>query len=108
MCQLGDASSGTTVDEIRHAPTARVNLVVNPIGLPLAQKMQEAFGTAYVLFDKYIDPDHIYELYQELFRYLNLPLPESVETLYAPGKDCHVGRFRSAERTALYLWQYPN
>ncbi len=83
--------SGTTVDEIRHAPAARVNLVVNPIGLPLAQKMQEAFGTAYVLFDKYIDPDHIYELYQELFRYLNLPLPESVETLYAQAKTAMSG-----------------
>lgn len=79
--------SGTTVDEIRRAASARVNIVVNPIGLPLAQKMQAAFGTPYVLFDKYIDPDRIYGLYQQLFTYLELPLPQEVEELYQKAKQ---------------------
>ena len=58
---------GTTVEEIREAAAARVNIVVNPIGLPLAKKMESAFGTPYVLFDKYIDPERIYSLYGQLF-----------------------------------------
>ena len=66
--------SGTVVEEIRQAPAARVNIVVNPIGLPLAEKMKQAFGTPYVLFDKYIDPEQIYRLYQELFAHLGLPV----------------------------------
>lgn len=78
--------SGTTVEEIREAASARVNLVVHPIGLPLAKRMKEAFGTPYVLFDKYIDPDRIYGLYQELFSYLALPVPAEVEELYHRAK----------------------
>ena len=74
--------SGTVVEEIRQAPAARVNVVVNPIGLPLAEKMKQAFGTPYVLFDKYIDPEQIYRLYQELFAHLGLPVPDEVEDLY--------------------------
>ncbi len=74
--------SGTTVAEIERAAAARVNLVVNPIGLPLAKKIQRAFGTPYVLFDKYIDPARIYRLYAQLFGYLQLPLPAEVEDLY--------------------------
>lgn len=79
--------SGTTVEEIRAAAAARVNLVVHPIGLPLAKKMKEAFGTPYVLFDKYIDPDRIYRLYRELFSYLALPVPAEVEDLYNQAKS---------------------
>lgn len=74
--------SGTNVAEIKRASSAKVNIVVNPIGLPLARKMKEAFGTPYVLFDKYVDPQKIYTLYQQLFDYLKLPLPTEIETLY--------------------------
>lgn len=79
--------SGTTVEEIEKAAGARVNVVVNPIGLPLAEKMKFAFGTPYVLFDKYIDPDRIYGLYQSLFAYLKLPVPAEVEDLYRKAKE---------------------
>ncbi len=73
---------GTTVDEIKEAASAQVNIVVHPIGLPLAVRMEKAFGTPYVLFDKYIDPDRIYKLYCQLFDHLGVPLPESVDRLY--------------------------
>lgn len=79
--------SGATVAEIKDAASARVNIVVNPIGLPLAKKMQAAFGTPYVLFDKYIDPDRIYGLYKQLFTYLELPLPQEVESLYSQARQ---------------------
>lgn len=80
--------SGTNVEQIKHAASAKVNIVVNPIGLPLAQKMQKAFGTPYVLFDKYVSPQKIYQLYQQLFEYLRLPMPQEVETLYQQAKEC--------------------
>lgn len=35
-----------------------------------------------MLFDKYIDPEQIYRLYQELFAHLGLPVPDEVEDLY--------------------------
>ena len=51
---------GCTVEDIRNAASARVNIVVNAIALPLAEKMQERFGIPYVFFDKFTDPDRIY------------------------------------------------
>ncbi len=80
--------SGTNVEQIKQAASAKVNIVVNPIGLPLAQKMQKAFGTPYVLFDKYVSPQKIYHLYQQLFEYLQLPMPQEVESLYQQAKEC--------------------
>lgn len=74
--------SGTDVAQIKQAASAKVNIIVHPIGLPLAKKMEKAFGTPYVLFDKYVSPQKIYALYQKLFDYLQVPLPEEVETLY--------------------------
>ena len=67
---------GCTVEEIRRGPRAKVNIVVNDIAMPLAKKMQRCFGTPYVFFDKYTDPDRILAAYQRLFSYLELPLPD--------------------------------
>ncbi len=69
---------GCSVDDLRHAPDAKVNIVVNDTGLLLAKKMQKKFGTPYVMFDKYVDPDHIFEAYKSVFEYMNIDLPEEV------------------------------
>ena len=58
---------GCTVDDIKNAAAAKVNIVVNDIALPLAQKMQEKFGTPYVYFNKFVIPEKIYEAYKNLF-----------------------------------------
>ncbi len=108
LCQSGISlgmklPSGTTVSEIEQAPGAKVNIVVNPIGLPLAQRMKEAFGTPYVLFNKYIDPDRIYGLYQELFSCLERPVPQEVQTLYQRAKQAVTeARSRLAGITYIY------
>ncbi len=73
---------GCTVADIRGAAAARANIVVNPIALPLAEKMKERFGTPYVLFDKYTSPVRIRKAYAELFAALGLPLPEELDALY--------------------------
>lgn len=75
--------SGCSIDDIRRAPCARVNIVVNDIGLPLAKKMKASFGTPYVFFDKFTNPGHIEKAYQELFSFLELPLPAELEALKA-------------------------
>ncbi len=73
--------SGCTVGEIRRAPAATVNIVVNDIGLPLAKKMKRSFGTPYVLFDKFTDPAHIAVAYENLFGFLKRPLPPELSAL---------------------------
>ena len=73
--------SGCTVEEIRRAPAAQVNIVVNDIGLPLAKKMRQRFGTPYVFFDKFVDPARIAAAYENLFGFLKLPMPEELAAL---------------------------
>jgi len=73
--------SGCSVSDIKKAPAAKVNIVVNAIGLPLAKKMKARFGTPYVFFDKFTDPKHIGEAYRQLFESLQVPAPTELESL---------------------------
>ena len=74
--------SGCTSDDIRRAPVAKVNIVVNDIALPLAQKMQEQYGIPYVYFNRFAAPEKILQAYQHLFDYLELPLPAEVGAMF--------------------------
>jgi len=74
--------SGCTSDDIRHAPAAKVNIVVNDIALPLAQAMQEQYNIPYVYFNRFAAPEKILQAYQHLFAYLELPLPAEVNTKF--------------------------
>jgi len=75
--------SGCTLAEIHRASAAKVNIVVNDIGLPLAKKMKQRFGTPYVFFDKFVEPRHIAEAYENLFAFLERPLPMELADLRA-------------------------
>lgn len=77
---------GCTVEDIRRAAAAKVNIVVHEIALPLARKMKAKFGIPYVFFDKFVDPDRIAACYHSLFEALELPLPEEVPALLAEAK----------------------
>lgn len=77
---------GCTVQDIRRAAAAKVNIVVHEIALPLARKMKVKFGIPYVFFDKFVDPERIAACYQFLFEALELPLPEEVCALRAKAK----------------------
>lgn len=79
--------SGCTVEEIKRAPAALVNIVVNDIGLPLAKKMKQRFGTPYVFFDKFTDPDHIAVAYENLFGFLKIPLPAELTALHEEAEE---------------------
>jgi len=73
---------GCSVAQIEQAACAKVNIVVDGTALNLAKGMQEKFGTPYVLFERFVAPDDILYAYGELFRYLNLPLPDEVSALH--------------------------
>jgi len=73
--------SGCSVEDIRNAASAAVNIVVNDIGLPLARKMKSRFGTPYVFFDKFTDPEHIATAYENLFAFLGVPMPDELGEL---------------------------
>jgi len=75
------------LEQIRTAPSAKVNIVVHPIGLPLAEKMKKNFGTPYVNFERMSKPENIYSAYQELFRLLEKPIPSVVKTLFENSKE---------------------
>ena len=97
---------GCSVEDIRNAPAARVNIVVDDTALPLARKMRQAFGTPYVLFDKYVSPARIAACYQALFDVLGLPLPARLEKFARRGGSClRTGAARTARRN-LYLRQH--
>lgn len=74
--------SGCTSDDIRHAPAAKVNIVVNDIALTLAQAMQEQYNIPYVYFNRFAAPEKILQAYRHLFAYLELPLPAEVSAKF--------------------------
>lgn len=78
---------GCMADEIRRAPAAKVNIVVNDIALPLAQIMQEQYGIPYVYFNRFAAPEKILQAYQYLFDYLEIPLPAEVSAKFAECKE---------------------
>ncbi|MBR4145866.1 MAG: nitrogenase component 1 [Lachnospiraceae bacterium] len=79
--------SGCSIEAIRNASAAKVNIVVNEIGLPLAKKMKQRFGTPYVFFDKFVSPEHIGKAYSDLFDFLSIPEPCELENLRAEAEQ---------------------
>ena len=72
----------TSAAQVRTAPGAKCNIVVHPVGLPLARQMEERFGTPYVVFQRYSDPDRILSCYQALFRTLEKEMPPALSLLH--------------------------
>lgn len=94
---------GCTVEDIRNAAAAKVNIVLNEIALPLARKMKAKFGTPYVFFDKFVDPDSVYECYRSLFETLETELPGEISDLYAQAKESvEAGRGKLEGVTFIY------
>jgi len=97
-----------SADEIRTAPGAKCNIVVHPVGLPLAKAMKEQFGTPYVVFERYSDPDRIRISYAQLYALLGKPVPKVLDSLYEAmtekteqTKDILTGKTYISGNTAL-------
>ncbi len=78
---------GCEIEEIKRGAAAKVNIVVNMIGLPLAKKMQQKFGIPYVFFNKYTSPKRVKKAYENLFECLELPLNLQIEKLYQKAEE---------------------
>ncbi|MBS3937409.1 MAG: oxalate:formate antiporter [Peptococcaceae bacterium] len=70
--------SKSNIDSIRRAPQAALNIVTDFTALPLAQRMQKAFGIDYVYFEKYASPHRISAAYRELGQKLELDIESTV------------------------------
>lgn len=73
---------GCNVEEIKNASKAKVNVVVDATALKLAKKMKDKFGTPYVEFQRFVDPEKIYEAYKMLFEKLEIELPIELDEKY--------------------------
>ena len=103
----------SSVEEITEAPKAAVNLVVHPVGLPLAERMKDAFGTPYVVFERYSDPERIRDCYRSLFSALGKPVPGTVEekcreaiARTAKAREALQGGSYFSGNTALANWEF--
>lgn len=70
--------SDCSLEEIKSAPAARLNIVCSKQGLLLAKEMQRCFGTPWVSFYDRCRPAEIEEGYGMLFELLGKPVPAEV------------------------------
>ncbi len=91
LCRLLDAADIETnvqipaqcsVEQIRRAPAAALNIVTNFAALELAEKMKGTFGVQYVYFGNDLDADRIRAAYRGIEERLDLSLGEAVDRLH--------------------------
>lgn len=70
--------SSCSVDSIKTAPGAVLNIVTDFSAINLAEKMKKKFGTDYVYFDKYLSFDRVEEGYKALSEKLNIDISKEV------------------------------
>lgn len=64
--------SKTTIEELKSAPRAKLNIVTDFVALPMAKRMEIEFGTPYVYFDKHLSVGRIREGYKKIEDALNI------------------------------------
>ncbi|OON98330.1 MAG: hypothetical protein ATN36_00035 [Epulopiscium sp. Nele67-Bin005] len=79
--------SGCTIDDIKVASGAKVNVVVNETALPLAKLMEEKFGVPYVSFERYGSLELTLNSYKTLFNHLEMELPANTLAKYEEAKE---------------------
>lgn len=72
--------SSCSVESIKTAPQATLNIVTDFSALGLAEKMKEKFGTEYVYFDKYLNFERILKGYDEIAKKLKIDISSEVES----------------------------
>lgn len=102
-----------SVETIRTASKAKCNIVVHPVGLPLAVEMEKKFGTPYVVFERYSDPDRIYSAYETLFELLGKEMPptltekrDCLQKKVADARERLVGKTYISGNTALCTYEF--
>ena len=70
-----------SIEDIRKAPRAALNIVTHFASLPLAERMREAFGIPYIHFNRSLDPEDINRDYQMIERILEISIGPQLEKL---------------------------
>ena len=78
---------GLTLEDIRKAPAAALSIITDTAALPLAEKMNESFGTPFVFFPHLFDLEEIKEAYYKIQNYLGIDYTLEIEALYAKAKE---------------------
>ncbi|GMG96495.1 nitrogenase component 1 [Tepidimicrobium xylanilyticum] len=66
--------SKTTIEELKFAPKASLNIVTDFVALSMAKKMKEKFNIPYVYFDRHLTIERIREKYSQIEKTLNVDL----------------------------------
>ncbi|MCD7948362.1 MAG: nitrogenase component 1 [Oscillospiraceae bacterium] len=80
--EVGTTIPDCTVEDLKRAPSARLNIVVNRAALALARAMEKRFGVPFVQVGGHIFPDRVLAGYEDLFAQLDIPLPDAVHAAY--------------------------
>ncbi|MGL5086019.1 MAG: nitrogenase component 1 [Clostridium sp.] len=73
--------SKCSLDSIKTASSAKVNIVTDMIALDLAKDMKERFSIPFIFFDKHMNKDIIEEKYREIEKELNISIGDEIESL---------------------------
>lgn len=68
--------SKCTLESLRQASKAKINIVTDHIALDLAKAMEERFGVPYVYFSKHMNKERIYACYTRLEALLDISFTE--------------------------------
>lgn len=71
--------SKCSIEEIKNAPRATLNIVTDMIALELAEEMKRKFGIDYIYFDKHMKQEIIAQNYKVLEAMFNLKLDEDLK-----------------------------
>ncbi|HCQ89244.1 MAG TPA: oxalate:formate antiporter [Clostridium sp.] len=66
--------SKCTIEQLKTAPKAKLNIVTDFVALPMAKKMESKFGIPYVYFDKHLSLERIKNSYKKIEEVLSLNL----------------------------------
>lgn len=73
--------SNCSIDEIKKASKAKLNIVCSRMALNLAKKMEAKFNIPYISFVYRCNIEDIYNGYKEIFDVLNISLPKKLENI---------------------------
>lgn len=75
------------LESIKNAPAAQVNIVVDPVALPMAQEMERRFHIPYARFYKYVVPDRIARAYDRIGMLAGRDLNPVTKPLYREANE---------------------
>lgn len=95
--------SGCSTTDIKKAPKSSLNIVVNDTALPLAKLMEKHFNIPYVMFERFTNPDNIYDAYKTLFESLGKKIPVNLVEKYENAKS-KIPHLRTKLENVSYIY----